>query len=251
MLIGRESEIETDIKPRVKGRTPFIIQGQRGVGKTEHLKLAFSEFEGLKVFVSARQSFTQIVKNVAAAQGLEEKHTTDELEYKLFLNEPVALFVDDIENAATKLIHLLTSLNATWLIFMAGNGPFREELKRLLWGKEIVELKPLRRRERFELAQHCVKATNSQIAAHTIAHQSRGLPGRAWAIARGEVTEDAHSVEGEEINIAPVLLIVVAVIMITRVIGMGLGERDLYMLGGIGMGFGVFIRFFIMRAARK
>jgi hypothetical protein len=251
MLIGRASEIDKEVLPRIKTGTPFIIQGQRGVGKTELLKVAFRECEGIKVFISARQSYAQIVKNIAAAQGIDEKLTAEQLEYKIPLGEPVTLFVDDIENTTVKLIHLLSALNSIWLIYMAGNGPFREELKRLLWGKEVINLMPLGRRSRLKLAEHCLSATDSKIPAHTIAHMSRGIPGRAWAIARGEITEDAHSVEGEEINIAPVLLIVVAGIMITRYVGMGLGERDLYLLGGIGMGFAVFLRFFIGKAARK
>ncbi|PJB37264.1 MAG: hypothetical protein CO107_05400, partial [Deltaproteobacteria bacterium CG_4_9_14_3_um_filter_51_14] len=65
------------------------------------------------------------------------------------------------------------------------------------------------------------------------------------------VREDSERVEGEEINIAPVLLIFVAGIMALRYIGMGIGERDIYMLGGIGMGAAVFLRYFIFSLMRK
>ena len=51
---------------------------------------------------------------------------------------------------------------------------------------------------------------------------------------------------GEEVNIAPILFLIMVIIMITRVMAMGLGEKDLYLLGGIGMGVGYLIRYFIM-----
>ncbi len=87
---------------------------------------------------------------------------------------------------------------------------------------------------------------------NTIAIESRGIPARAWALARGEVVrDDAERAEGEEINIAPVLLLAVIAIMVLRYIGIGMGEKDLYILGGLGMGTALFIRFFIFQAMKK
>jgi hypothetical protein len=65
------------------------------------------------------------------------------------------------------------------------------------------------------------------------------------------VRNEGERVSGEEINIAPVFLIVVAGSMLVRYIGRGMGEQDLYLLGGMGMAAGLFIRYFISKAERS
>ena len=84
-----------------------------------------------------------------------------------------------------------------------------------------------------------------------IEQESKGIPGRAWALGKGEVIkEDDERVQGEEVNIAPVMLVAVVAIMITRYISLGMGEKDLYVLAGVGMGFAYLLRYVIKVIAK-
>jgi hypothetical protein len=121
-----------------------------------------------------------------------------------------------------------------------------------LWGKQKVRLAAIAAHDRAKLAECCIKETGSLVPASAIATGSRGIPARAWAIARGEPVRDADErVEGEEINFLPVMLLIVAGTMIMRFIGKGMGEQDIYIMGGIGMGAALFLRYFIFKGASK
>ncbi len=229
------------------------MTGRRGIGKSEIIKWAYEHFLKDKIHFSASLAYGEIMKLIAELQGIEgfSKMKNTNLEREIIKSKKLALFIDDIERATPKLIHLLTALNERWLLFMSGNEPFREELKRLTWGKPKIKVEPLDSKDRLRLAEYCISKTGSMTTGHEIASKSRGVPARAWAIAKGESVRDAgERVAGEEINIAPVLLVVVAGIMILKYVGRGMGEQDLYLLGGMGMAVGLFLRYFISKAER-
>ncbi len=253
-LIGQDKLLLKEIYPRIRKYKPFVIVGQRGIGKSSILTWSYSHYPGEKVYISCRDAYGQILRKIAESQGtngVARKRNVD-IEKEVIKGKRIALFLDDIERATPKFIGLLTSLNETWEIYMSGVEPFREEMKRILWGKTKVKVYPIDKKDRLRLADTCIQDTGTLVDRNTIAVESRGVPGRAWAVARGEpLKEDSERVEGEEINIAPVLLIVVAAVMILRYVGLGMGERDLYVMGGIGMGAAIFIRYFFYEAMKK
>ena len=253
VLIGRDKLLKREIYPRLKRPKPFVLTGQRGIGKSRILQWAFHHFNGLKIYQSGRQSYAAFVRAVAVAQGqVIEKVKLEALEVRLRLGQPVAVFFDDLESASPKLLGLLTSLTESWPIYLAGNEPFREESKRILWGKQKLRIAAIATHDRAKLAECCIKETGSLVPASAIATGSRGIPARAWAIARGEPVRDADErVEGEEINFLPVMLLIVAGTMVMRFIGKGMGEQDIYIMGGIGMGAALFLRYFIFKGASK
>ena len=252
-IIGRDILLTKEVYPRLKKSTPFIVTGQRGIGKSEIIKWAYEHFLKDKIHFSASLAYGEILKMIADLQGIEgyQKMKNTNLEIEIIKSKKLALFIDDIERATPKLIHFLTVMNERWTLFMSGNEPFREELKRLTWGKPKIKVEPLNSKDRLRLAEYCISKTGSMTTGHEIASKSRGVPARAWAIAKGESVRDAgERVTGEEINIAPVLLVVVAGIMIMKYVGRGMGEQDLYLLSGMGMGVGLFLRYFISKAER-
>jgi hypothetical protein len=253
-IIGQDKLLEKEVYLRLKKSIPFIVTGQRGIGKSEIIRWSFAHYLSDKVFFSGALSYGDILKLIADAQGIEEykKMKNTDLEREVIKSKKIALFMDDIERATPKLIHFLTALNETWTIYMSGNEPFREELKRLTWGKPKIKVEPIDTKDRLRLAEYCISKTGSMIAGHEIASKSRGVPARAWAIAKGEIVRnEGERVSGEEINIAPVFLVVVAGIMLLRFVGKGMGEQDLYMLGGMGMAAGLIIRYVISKAERS
>ncbi len=84
-----------------------------------------------------------------------------------------------------------------------------------------------------------------------IAKASGGMPARIVAMSLGEIETVSERVRGEEIDLAPLLLLAMAGTVALRYIGSGLGEIDLYMLGGIGTAGFLFFRYFLMRGMSK
>ena len=253
-LIGRDKVLAREIAPRTFKDAPFVLVGQRGIGKSRILRWAYDEYKKEKIYLNCSKTYGYILKEIAKAQGLEglKGKGNSELEVEIIKGKKVTIFLDNIERATPKLIALLINMNETWKIYMAGIEPFREEMKRILWGKKKIKITAIERNDRVRLADEIIKETGAMANRNTIAIESRGIPARAWALARGEVTrDDTERVEGEEINIAPVLLIAVVAVMVLRYIGIGMGEKDLYILGGIGMGAALFVRFIIFQAMKK
>ncbi|RJO61022.1 hypothetical protein C4544_03915 [candidate division WS5 bacterium] len=253
-IIGQDKLLEKEVYPRLKKSIPFIVTGQRGIGKSEIIRWAYDHYLSDRLHFSASLSYGEILKLIADTQGIEDykKMKNTDLEREIIKSKKIALFIDDIERATPKLIHFLTALNDTWTVYMGGNEPFREELKRVTWGKPKIKLEPIDSKDRLRLADYCISKTGSMTPGHEIASRSRGVPARAWAIAKGEIVRnEGERVSGEEINIAPVFLVVVAGIMLMRFVGKGMGEQDLYLLGGMGMAAGLFIRYFISKAERS
>jgi hypothetical protein len=252
-IIGQDRLLEKEVYPRLRKSIPFILTGQRGIGKSEIIKWAYAHYLSDRLHFSASLSYGEILKLIADTQGIEnyKKMKNTDLEREIIKSKKIALFIDDIERATPKLIHFLTALNDTWTLYLAGNEPLREELKRVTWGKPKIKIEPINSKDRLRLAEYCISKTGSLTPGHDIASRSRGVPARAWAIAKGEIVRnEGERVKGEEINIAPMLLIVVAGIMILRYVGRGMGEQDLYLLGSMGMGVGLFLRYFISKAER-
>ena len=244
-LVGRDRLIKSHIFPRVRKKLGFVLAGQRGIGKTEVLKWAYFHYEGeKKLYVSCNETYGEIIKKVAEIQGLEfNKKTIAELEKDVMQGEEVVIFIDDIEKMKPKQAVFFTAWNGWNKVYLSGVEPFREEAKKILWGKQKIKIHPIDAGHRMDLAKHIIKKIGSLVPKEVIANESKGIPGRAWAIAKGEhIREDDERVKGEEVNIAEVMLILVAIVMIVRYIGMGTGQKDLYIIGGIGMAVAFILR---------
>ena len=254
MLIGRDNLLRKEIFYRLNSKKPFVLIGQRGIGKTDILRWTYNKLTtNDKVFVSCFDSFSIILKQIAKAQGQTVgKLHNEELQKKIITGKKLTIFIDDIDRMTQKEAVFFRALNEFWVFYMAGLVPFKEHIKTLIWGKERLIIRAIAKKYRRKLAMHCIEKTGSTVPLSDLIIQSRGIPGRAWAIARGEaIRYDEDRVEGEEINIAPVLFLVIAGIMIFRYIARGLGDKDLYLLGGLLMGVAYFLRYFIRLLTKK
>jgi len=248
-MIGRDGVLERQILPRLRSDKPFILIGQKGIGKTELLKWSYVNYKnGDKLYISCDETRGEIIKKVAKKLGIIiHKKKVAELEKEVLQShQKLTLFVDEIEKIKPKQSSFLTAWGNWNKVFLSGVSTRKEHAKKLFWGKQKIRIKPINRKYRLELGRHVAKKLGCLVDPATIAQQSQGVPGRAWALGKGEVIRDADErVEGEEINIAPVMLVFVVGIMITRYVAMGIGERDLYVLAGIGMACSYLLRYVI------
>jgi len=251
-IIGRDNLLSREIYPRINKDTSFILTGQRGIGKTEVLKWAYEHYNGEKLYLSCNDTYGEIIKKIANKQGLTiARKTISILEKEVMKGESITLFIDDIEKMKPKQAVFFTAWNGWNKIYMAGVEPFREEAKKILWGKQKIKIRVIDKIHRMKLGQHVVEKLGCLTTAETIAQESKGIPGRAWALGKGEVIrEDDERVQGEEVNIAPVMLVAVVAIIIIRYISLGMGEKDLYVLAGVGMGFAYILRYIIRVIAK-
>ncbi len=269
MLIGRKREKEKIERCLEDGRG-FILLGSRGIGKTALLRWAYLRAKGKRAFISARTSrgafMLELCRQFEGEREIEAEwevkqdgistylHRVGKIEeYPVFDKMAKAelwdyilenldggfLFVDDLEKAGFEISQMLYELSTRFVICLAGNGPFRDDQKKVIWGCEEIELAPLKSEEAICLAKRLGRGIDIARC---------GIPGR---IIKGEGLKEGRYVEGEEVNIAPVFLIILALMIAIRFIGLGTGERELYLLGGIGTALAVVLRFFIYRGMRS
>jgi hypothetical protein len=254
MLIGRDKFLQSRIYPRLKNKKGFILTGQRGIGKSAILKWAHDNYKAEKMLIDCYDAHGLVCKQIADVLGIEtNKKTVAILEKEIIKNiDGLAIFLDDIQRLSPKQIKFFIAINDIAYIYGAGLEPFREELKRVIWGKNKLQVEAIERKYRDELSLKAIKETGTQTPKHQLTQEGRGVAGRVWAIARGEVMQqDDEKVQGEEINIAPLLMLVVACVMMFRYVARGMGEKDLVILGGVAMGAMYIARYFISELRKK
>ncbi len=251
-IIGRDRLLEKEIYPRIKNGKGFIITGQRGIGKSEILKWAYEQYKEKKVYISCMNTYGDMIKQIAKELDIIiSKKKISEIEEEVMKNEPVAIFLDDANLISKKRANFLITYDEKACLYLAGIEPFKEDSKRILWGKKKIKLHAIEKTKRYELAKYISLLTGSSTPISIIANEGRGVPGRSWAIAKGEYCKEADErVEGEEVNIAPALMLFCGAIMVLRYIAVGIGDRDLYILGGMCMGLAYFLRMIIMRISK-
>jgi hypothetical protein len=181
-----------------------------------------------------------------------QKLTSNMLDKAIAKEQDGTIFIDDIQKASPTLIRRLRLWKERFTLYVAGTPPYREELKQVLWGLKEYEIGPIPKDKRVELAQKMCEHYEAALSFHDVARTSRGIPGRMAAMAIAEeVEETSHRVEGEELDLGPVLLLGIVAIVAVRYIGMGLNQTDLYILGGLGMGVAMILKFFLFKGMKK
>ncbi|MFZ2654030.1 MAG: ATP-binding protein [Victivallales bacterium] len=251
-IIGRDKLIKEELYPRLKEGKPFLIEGQAGIGKTVLLKWCHENCEEqAKAYFSCNWRYHQCIREIAAALGLPnaERMSVQVLEKSILMSgKKATLFIDNVENIKPQMLNFLNTIPG-WRMYFAGkNGKIREELKPIIWGMKRVQIRSLNMEDSEEIAKLAIATTGAVIDFRSLVDSGKGVPGRIWAMCRGEVVEDDEKVVGEEIDIFPVLAVFIVGFMIClRYTGKASGSGDLYLIGGIGMGIAIFIRFFATR----
>ena len=261
-LIGRDKLLQKDITPGIIQKHPFFLNGQKGVGKTALLQWAYEKTKERKAYFSATETVKEMLITIAAQWHLQivnqgkavspEKAQLSVLEKAVAQVDSGILFIDDINKATPTKIRRFRQWKERFTLYVAGSPPYREDLKQILWGLKEIEVKPIPKEERERLARLMCTHHGAALMIEDVARESRGIPGRMMAMALGnQIDRSSERVKEEEIDISWTILFVIVAIAATRYIGMGLGRIDLYILGGIFMGFGLLLRFFLYKFQKK
>ena len=264
-LIGRDNLLENEIYPRTKKNRQFFLAGRRGIGKSALLEGSYSHNPvEKKAFVSASWTVREMAIGIVKAWGLELKEEDEGktinpdraqltlLENAIAKENSGTIYIDDINKATPTKIRRIRLWKERFTVYFAGTPPCREEIRPLLWGLKEIEVPPIPKKDRAQLVAKMCADSGATVSIEDVVQASRGIPGRMYAMVLGnEVEETSDRVEGEEHDISWTLLVLVAVIVSVRYIGMGLGRFDLYVLGGLFMALGLIVRYFLFRFQKK
>jgi len=258
-LLGRDKLLIKEIRPRLKENRGFVLTGSHGSGKTAILEWIHEHVQKNISMVSAESTIKEMLFQICSDWDLvvlddegatrgKSKWQVSWMERALLQVTDKWLLVDDIHRVTPAQLRRLKLLRDRVRIIAAGVPPFkREELRRMLWGLPAIQIKPLPTEDMNRIAIAAVPLLESRTPIADAVHASRGIPGQLINSLRGEVTPEARKVAGEEIDLSPVILIGLAGVMITRYVAIGIESTSLYMLGGMGMGVGLIVRFYLFR----
>ncbi|MBF0233776.1 MAG: hypothetical protein HQK65_12175 [Desulfamplus sp.] len=257
--------MKEQIRPRLRERKGFLITGNHGIGKSALLEWASDYAPGKVAFVSSTWTVKEILKGICKDWELKVINDDGELmsqskwqvgwmEQAVYTCDAATnwLMIDDIHTATPAVLRRIKVLRERCLIVGAGVPPFRrEELRRIMWGLPMIDVKPLNKADMMRLGIAAAPLIGTRTPVVEAVHAARGIPGQLFHALRGEVTVDNTKTQGEEIDISPVLLLVLVGVMMTRYLAVGMESTSLYVLGGIGMGLGLVFRFFLFKGMGK
>ena len=261
-IIGRDNILEKEILPRCTGKkSPFLLEGHRGVGKTALLLWAYQYGKEPKAYISAASTMKEVLQDIVRGWGLVimdgektvplYKAKNADLEHAVMSQAKGSIYIDDIHKASPTFLRRFKVWRERFKTFCAGVPPFRkEDLKREVWGYHDINVPPIDKKYRESLAKEACVFYGSTEKPSEIAHCSRGYPARIIAMAQGTAEVKAPRVKGEEIDLSPVLLLLVVGIAALRYIGRGMDDTALYLIGGMGVAVMIFLRFFLSRGMR-
>jgi hypothetical protein len=258
-LLGRDHLLSKQVKPRLNEGRGFVLTGRHGAGKTAIMEWITQNTPGKIALVSAANTVKEIFTELCIAWKIEVQDDTGKvrgrtswllawMERAVLQQTGGLLLIDDIHQAPPALLRRLKLLRDRVTIIAAGVPPFkREELRRILWGLPEIHIKSLAAHEMTRIAQAAAPILQSRTPISEAVHAARGMPGQLIAALRGEVTPESSKVQGEELDLSPLLLVVLAGVMMLRYLAHGLESISLYMLGGVGMALGIVFRFYLFR----
>ncbi|MCP3663968.1 MAG: hypothetical protein GY696_16005 [Gammaproteobacteria bacterium] len=254
--------MKNQIRPRMKNRIGFALNGQHGIGKTAIMEWCFKHAEGKKAMVSATQPPKEIFKEICLSWDLDVKDGEGEsatpskwlvpwMHKAILAQTDCWLFIDDMHRITPATLQKLKPIRDRCILVCAFVPPIRkEELKRLLWGLKYIEIGPIKNNEMKRIGQRAAPLIASATPVMDAVHAARGIPAHMFHALRGEVTPESAKTKSEEFDISPILLIFLAGIMALRYVARGMDSSALTMISGLGMAGAVIFRFYLFKGMK-
>jgi len=258
-LYGRDRLLAGALRCLRDGKPGLYLVGSEGVGKTAVLEWLHRHYakdgKPRGVLVSCRWAKKEWLMAVAKAFEVEVKTRSDvpSIEKAILQLEGEVIFLDHAEELKPALRTILEPMkDRGWRLVIAAKS-VKNGYEKLYWGLKRYHVEPLRQKESERMAKDLVVREGLSANPVTVARESRGYPARIVALARGEpvmVSADERHRE-DEIDISPALLVLVVGAIVMRTTGLATDTVDLYILGGMAGGFGLFVSVFLMETCYR
>ncbi len=257
-IIGRDRLLANARRYLNTNQNGLYLIGNKGTGKSTILETLQSHYPK-SCLVNCRETKGDILRAIIRTYQINigtaniARATVGDMQKAILQAEAGTIFLDNAEELKPALRGLLEPLrDREWRLILATTG-IKKDYERLYWGAKRFEIKPLRADQAKQMAATIIKQEGLTANPAEVARISRGNPARLVHLARGEVVPMPADEWREEdaINIAPLLLILLMMAIIIKTIGIGVEQKDMYIIGGVMMAIAFPIRFFMTEARKK
>jgi len=285
-MIGRRNEQQKLIDNTAKAQ-PTLLTGNIGVGKTHLLKQVQSQLDKA-IYVESISPIKSALLEILRAlhqngdlemAGVEVDYLDwDELRKKLnrltikelealiqrnLVGRGYVLLLDSLESLTPSAVKKVEALMAQATVVGAANK-LKSSLKKLWWRFEQIEIPPLTKDDSKQLLWQLIdrnSIADAELLESKILTQANGNPLAILELADKAMREDnltaesirklKHQAGTRFIDITPIFLLVGALIVAARFVGLGMNSMETYLIAGVSYGFFMVLRYFLYRSMGK
>ena len=288
LLVGRQDELEK-IRANLEKRQPTLLRGPVGIGKSHLLRIIAKDIKNV-IYIERVQPIKQALLSIAEAlhkdgrlkiEGVVAEYLEwQDLRSKVTALSPAELLscvleglegqshilaLDHLESIMPSSAFIISSLMDKALVLGASHDlKDNDNLSRIWWAFDVIELKALSREESLELLWSFADKDRVQdkvLFENKILNYSAGNPLAIIEMAKKtkeiefdspETIRNLHHDAGlKYFDLTPVLLVLGALIVAARFIALGLNDVDTYIMAGSAGAFFIILRYYIYRSSRK
>jgi len=274
--------------PTGVGKSAVLRAALEKIGYKQDVLIRLHDHQAKGQFVEmARQMLTLGLIN-AAALGLPSKFHEQPLEEfdwgevrnqvnRMSIRDLTQAMIPALANSVEKAVIAvddITSLTPTQMMFWLAifdhaqvvgcASEKKERVKKLWWKMKEIEVKPLGKDAVREIVNKYITAKgilieSRELYINHVIKQAGGIPqaindmldesSKEKRIDKNRVRAMRHDAGISYLDFSPVMVLIGAGIMAMRFVGMGTGDKQLYILGGVGAIFFMTIRFFVFKGS--
>jgi DNA replication protein DnaC len=264
ILLGRDSVLK-EIMTSLTKTQPILLTGQLGIGKTQILKHIVQK-ESAAIWISSPIPIKDMLKKIDATLYPETAHSSrtstreilEHIVHNANANFPL-LIIDDLNNIkASDLPIILTLLEHCPILAAAENTEPR--LKQLWWKFKIIELEPLDNETCKTLIRYSTQSMSIrdyELMETKLLNSANGIPLSLTDTIKqlsydSIVTEEAirnisHDAGLKYRDWTPAIIILWALLIMSRFIALGTHSFEGYILVGFGTSFFLVVKYFMGR----
>jgi ABC-type phosphate transport system ATPase subunit len=234
-------------------RKNTIIIGKSRVGKTSLLQ-QYNKGKDILYFPEPPTPNT-LLNSITKDEKIQKLKIDEKIDYILKQNETYTIAIDSLENMTTSLANVLIRLASENKVKLLGAGhSLKKKYSKLWMHTDTMHLKPLNYSESENFIEALGYKNDTKIFTtentEAIIRASDGLPGKLILLCEEAKTGKVPEIQRKELDLAPLMILIIAIGFTARAIGFGLTSMNVYIIGGIAGGLGI-VTFYLFRGYQE